>query len=519
MFRKLRSLEQSLRNMQGLGGQVSVAYTDLCLFPNVQLPVGFKMPKFDLYDRHGDPVAHLRRFCSKMRGASGKDELLMAYFSQSLSGAVLEWYTHQDHSRWYTWDDLAQAFARHFQYNTEIVLDRLSLTKIEKKPGEIFREYGFHWREQAARVNPLMEESEMVEYFLQALEPTYFGHLISVIGKSFNEVMKMGGMVEEGLKSSKIMSYSAIKATSQAIQNGTGGIIEKKNKEDVAMVVSGSWHGSRAPQNTYPAPQNGYPPPQTYRNPASPGFRPKPVFRNKRLQWKKTFTPLGESYTNLFQRLRQLDELSPMVSKFPNLLPKNLDYSLSCENCSSTPGHDKEKCWHLKKAIRELIDINQIVVQIPEAPNINQNPLSAHDEMNMIKIIHKDGDPKKPSQSVMMIRSSEVKSIKGSVVTKTTSSIAEGSTNKLSMPNDKPSVVVEKRSPSDIVAKQEKPKVIVLEVANKPIIIVEGARTDPIIIKHVTQLPIVNTKAVLCNYEWVIVTYKGKEVKEEVNEA
>ncbi|XP_070002937.1 uncharacterized protein [Nicotiana sylvestris] len=102
MIRKVKSLEQSFRDMRGLGGQVRVAYKDLCLLPDVQLPAGFKMPKFDLYDGHGDPVAHLRGFCSKMRGAGGRDELLMAYFSQSLSGSALEWYTRQDHSRWYT---------------------------------------------------------------------------------------------------------------------------------------------------------------------------------------------------------------------------------------------------------------------------------------------------------------------------------------------------------------------------------------------------------------------------------
>ncbi|XP_070035362.1 uncharacterized protein [Nicotiana tomentosiformis] len=203
------------------------------------------MPKFDPYDGHGDPVAHLRGFCNNMRGAGGKDELLMAYCSQSLSGAALEWYTHQDTSRWYTWDDLAQAFAWHFQYNIDIIPDHLSLTKVEKRPNESFREYGFRWREQIARVYPPMEEDEMVEYFLQALEPTYFGHLISAIGKSFNDVVKMGGMVEEGLKSSKSMSYSSIKATTQAIQSGTGSLLGKKKKEDVAMFVSGSWHGPR----------------------------------------------------------------------------------------------------------------------------------------------------------------------------------------------------------------------------------------------------------------------------------
>ncbi|XP_070047430.1 uncharacterized protein [Nicotiana tomentosiformis] len=148
--------------MQGIGSQVSIAYKDLCLFRDVQLPAGFKMSKFDLYDGHGDPVAHLRGYCSKMRGASGKDKLLMAYFSQSLSGAALEWYTRQDASRWYTWDDMAQAFARRFQYNIDIVSDRLYLTKVEKKPNESFREYRFRWREQVARVNPPMEEDEMV---------------------------------------------------------------------------------------------------------------------------------------------------------------------------------------------------------------------------------------------------------------------------------------------------------------------------------------------------------------------
>ncbi|XP_070006143.1 uncharacterized protein [Nicotiana sylvestris] len=93
-----------------------------------------------------------------MRGAGRKDELLMVYFSQSLSGSALEWYTWQDHERWYTWEDLAQPFACHFQYNLEIIPDRLSLTKLEKTHNESFREYGFRWREQAVRVDPPIKE-------------------------------------------------------------------------------------------------------------------------------------------------------------------------------------------------------------------------------------------------------------------------------------------------------------------------------------------------------------------------
>jgi len=152
---------------------------------------------------------------------------------------------------WYTWDDLAQAFARHFQYNIDIVPDRMSLTKVEKKPTESFRGYGFRWRDQPARVNPLMEEDEMVEYFLQALDPTYYGHLISAIGKPFNDVVKMGEMVEEGLNSRKIMSYFALKFTTQAIQHDTGSLLGQKEHDNVAMVVSGSRHGPTGPPHQY----------------------------------------------------------------------------------------------------------------------------------------------------------------------------------------------------------------------------------------------------------------------------
>ncbi|XP_019252806.1 PREDICTED: uncharacterized protein LOC109231613 [Nicotiana attenuata] len=228
------------------------------------------------------------------------------------------------------------------------------------------------------------------------------------------------------------------------------------------------------PQWHAPAPQNPYPPPQKYRNSTGPSFRPRPEYRKERQQRKQTFTQLGESYASLFQRLRQLDVLRPIELKLPNPPPKNLDYSLRCAYCSDAPGNDTEKCWHLKSAIQELIDTNQIMVQSPEAPNINQNPLPAHAETHMIEIVYKDGDPEKPSKSVMIIRASE--------------------------------------------AKQGMPKVVVPRAASKPFIIVEGARIDPIIIKHVTQQPINNTKAVPWNYKQVIVTYKGKEVEEEVNE-
>nr|XP_009776970.1 PREDICTED: uncharacterized protein LOC104226638 [Nicotiana sylvestris] len=218
------------------------------------------------------------------------------------------------------------------------------------------------------------------------------------------------------------MSYSAIKATTQVIQNGTGGVLGKKKKKDVAMVISGSWPGPR------------------------------------------------------------------------------------------------EKCWHLKSAIQELIDTNQIEVQSLEVPNINQNPLPAYAETYMIEIVYKDGKPEKRSKSVMMMCASESNSIKTPVVTNSTSLIVEGLIDNLSKLDVKPFMIGVKGSPDNAEAKQGKLKLVMSGVASKPIIIVEGAHTAPIVIKPVTQLLVNDTNDVLWNYKRVVVTYKGKEVEEEVNE-
>ena len=45
--RKMRSLKQNIRNMQGPGGHKSVSFKDFCMFQDVQLPLGFKTPKFE----------------------------------------------------------------------------------------------------------------------------------------------------------------------------------------------------------------------------------------------------------------------------------------------------------------------------------------------------------------------------------------------------------------------------------------------------------------------------------------
>jgi len=130
-------------------------------------------------------VAYLRRYCNQLRAAGGREELLMAFFGESLPNLASEWFIDRDIDKWNKWDDLASKFVQHFQYNIDLISDEKSLVNIKKKSAEGFIEYAIRWREQAARVNPLMKESKLVEVFIQAQDETYFQHLLPTMGKSF----------------------------------------------------------------------------------------------------------------------------------------------------------------------------------------------------------------------------------------------------------------------------------------------------------------------------------------------
>ncbi|KAM3339421.1 hypothetical protein P3S68_029290 [Capsicum galapagoense] len=185
------------------------------MFPGVHLPFDFKMPKFEKCDGHGDPVAHLRHYCNQLRGARGKEELLMAYFGESLSSLALEWF----------------------------------------KNTESFREYAIRWRKQDARVKPPMKESKIVEVFIQAQDETYYQHLLPVLGKPFIEVLKIGEMIEDGIKNGRILSFATLKETTQAIQKGSGSVGGKKSEKDAFAIIVGQQARERGPHHRYPRAQ------------------------------------------------------------------------------------------------------------------------------------------------------------------------------------------------------------------------------------------------------------------------
>ncbi|KAK4708058.1 hypothetical protein R3W88_028983 [Solanum pinnatisectum] len=228
-------------------------YEDLCIHPNLDLPEGFKVPKFDTFRGTKNSLAHLRTYCDRLVGVGRNEAFLIRLFSRSLSGEALEWLTSHKIKQWSSWNALAKDFVERFAYNVEIVPDRYSLERIKRKSTESYREYAYRWRKEAARVRPPMTEKEIVEVFIRIQEPEYYDKIMLLIGEKFVEIVKVGEAIEEGIKTGKISRFATLTESS--------GLLKKKREDVSSISYDGKRHFRKSlPYKGYPrAPQNSYP--------------------------------------------------------------------------------------------------------------------------------------------------------------------------------------------------------------------------------------------------------------------
>ncbi|XP_010314424.2 uncharacterized protein [Solanum lycopersicum] len=340
---RLDNLTNRVQHVEGnkkLGG---LSYEDLCMHPDVELPEGYKLPKFETFNGIGDPKAHLRMYCDKLVGVGRDEMILMKLFMRSLTGENLSWYIEHDLRKWIKWVDMATDFMNRFGFNIENAPDWFYIQNLKKKPSESFREYAIRWRSEAARARPPMEESQMKDYFIRAQEPQYNDRMMLVAKKSFAEIIKLGERIEEGIKNGTIINLEALQATKKALQSG--GMNESRKKTGSVMMA----HGTRTPLRhktinpppspypqhpSAPPPLSPQPVPIYYQNSPpqylhasypvynvqpthlqtpppiqTPNYRNRPSYERRPT---KSYTPLAESIAQLYERLKQAGYVSPI---------------------------------------------------------------------------------------------------------------------------------------------------------------------------------------------------------------
>ncbi|XP_050897366.1 uncharacterized protein LOC127104210 [Lathyrus oleraceus] len=392
----MQLLEKKFRYLEGDHVFGSSA-KEMCLVSELVIPAKFKTPDFDKYKRHSCPKSHLIMYYLKMVAHVEDDKLMIHCFQDSLSGDPSKWYLSLDQNRIRCFQDLSDAFIKHYKYNMDMTPNRRQLQSMFHNDKESFKEYAQRWRELASQVELPLAEKELAELSIDTVQPQFYEKMVGSASLGFSELVAIGARVEYGLRNGKL---AAVVGTSNTNPNKFSRGFPRKKEGEINVVTIG--HGRYPPrrrQQQYSPHQYAYPglpiyrptpvqqrvavPPSYQQAPASPVYQqPRAQAlsqnsqnHNRRQGDRMTFNPIPMSYTELYPSLLQKGLVVPRpMGPPPNHLPPWYNPNAHCPFHEGAPGHDLEGCYALKHRVRKLID-SKILSFKDMGPNVKNNPL------------------------------------------------------------------------------------------------------------------------------------------------
>ncbi|CAL1362599.1 unnamed protein product [Linum trigynum] len=381
---KWEYLDERVRAIEGVESYGSTDAKQLCLVPDVIIPNKFKIPEFEKYDGTTCPRNHLIMYCNKMANHIRDDKLMIHCFQNSLSGSALRWYMQLERSKVKRWQDLADAFIRHYKHNQDLAPDREDLRNMEKQENESFREYAQRWRGKAADVQPPLSEKEMVSTFFETLKPPYYNNMVGITTTNFADLLVIGERIEKGIKLGKMEIPEASKKPHQA-RRGEGEVNYTQTESsrgrrwdhqpqanqarphvaNPAMIR----HPTFSTQRTIQSPTQIAPPNNQDQN--NPGKYKKPL----------QIDPIPITYTELLPQLIQSHLISPIPCE--PMKPPYPNWYRSDQHCayhSGVAGHSTEDCRMFKIKVQQMMKAGWLKFEEdPKSPDVSNNPLPTHE--------------------------------------------------------------------------------------------------------------------------------------------
>lgn len=318
-------LEEKLKAIEGHYA-FGLNASDMCLVPGLIMPPKFKTPNFEKYKGDSCPKQHLVMFCRKMTSYAHNDKLMIHCFQDSLSGTSLSWYMQLEKSHIQSWLDLANAFLKQYDYNSDMAPSRMQLQGLSQESNESFRGYAERWRELATQVQPRLLEKELVDLFMDTLQGSYYEKMIGSTAPDFSYLVSAGIRIESMLKSGKIQDVWNI----QASENES--LVSSQEQEE--MEINAIWEVPQAPYHA-PFPPQGQYPPENRGSPWNQRQAPHQQDQHNRQRPRKPvrhFDPLPMSYSQVLSYLLNdglivPKELRPVIPPYP----PNFDVNARCD--------------------------------------------------------------------------------------------------------------------------------------------------------------------------------------------
>ena len=329
-------------------------FEDLGLSSGVVIPHKFKAPAFAKYDGASCPKLHLRSYIRRIQPYTADKNLWIHFFQDSLSGTQLDWFYQLNGANICSWEDLATAFYKQYQYNADLAPTRTQIQGMSMGAGEGFKEYAQKWRDLAGRVQPPLTDRELVDMFLGTLSGPFFNHLIGNSSAGFTDLILTGERIEAGIKAGKI-------------QKDASSSTDKKPFKKESNAVYGSRRQNR----------------QERRQAANAVVISKPAgalqHHNQQKSERRQFTRLSMTLSQILPQLLETKLVTlKEAPKNQNTTSPKYNPNARCAYHSDSPGHTTDDCWSLKNKIQDMIDAGEIQFKIPKTPHVITAPLPKH---------------------------------------------------------------------------------------------------------------------------------------------
>ncbi|XP_017617654.1 uncharacterized protein LOC108462186 [Gossypium arboreum] len=243
---------------------------------------------------------------------------------------------------------------------TDIVLDRITLQSMEKKPNESFRQYAQRWREIATQVQPPLLEKETTMLFINTLKAPFINHLLGGATKSFSDIVISGEMIENAIRCGKIEAGESTKRS-----------VPRKRENEVNNVSRSYAKSITVNQSRIVN--------------ASQQASSKQESDTKQNTEKLQFTSIPVTYKKLYQSLFNAHVVSPVYLKpmqppYPKWYNKNIQY----EYHVGITGHTIENYTAFKRLVEKLLEMG--IIKFDESSS-GENPLPNHADKGVNAVI------------------------------------------------------------------------------------------------------------------------------------
>ncbi|KAA0056610.1 ty3-gypsy retrotransposon protein [Cucumis melo var. makuwa] len=101
---------------------------------------GYQPPKFQQFDRKGNPKQYVAPFIETCETACTQRDLLVKQFIQTVKGNAFDWYTNLKPESIDSWEQVERDFLNRF-YNTRRIISVMELTNTRQQKGEPLIDY------------------------------------------------------------------------------------------------------------------------------------------------------------------------------------------------------------------------------------------------------------------------------------------------------------------------------------------------------------------------------------------